>query len=70
MWKKISEEKPKIRGFVKCFGLLWEGTDFEEKARFNAFYDGERFVDKDGEDLTGINDSVEYWFDFDEIENP
>ena len=29
-----------------------------------------RFTDKDGEDLTGINEGVKFWFDFREVSDP
>jgi hypothetical protein len=69
-WVKAIEEKPNGKGFFKCFGTLNKGTKHEKRTYFDAFYDGDRFVDKDGEDLIGINESVEYWFDFSTIKNP
>ena len=70
MWKKLSHEYPLQTGFLQCFGILNKGSEFECKGRFYAFYDGETFTDRNGEDLTGINESVDYWFDFNEVENP
>ncbi len=73
MWKNIKQEKPTKPGHYYCFGTRWKGTEYEEKTKFSAYYQGvenDYFTDKNGEDLTDLNDSVEYWFDFSLISNP
>lgn len=71
-WVKYSEEKPKYDRAYICYGIVNEGTEFERKQQFNAFWDGgqKRFVDRHGEDLILINESVEYWFNNTNLPNP
>lgn len=70
MWKNIKNDKPKKQGFVKVFGLVNKGTEHQTKTKYDAFWNGSEFTDKQGEDLIGINEGVIFWFDFDEVENP
>ncbi len=70
MWKEIKKEKPTHTGFINCFGTVNVGTDFECRGIFTAFYNGDSFTDRDGEDLIGINECVECWFDFSQVNNP
>lgn len=70
MWKKTENEKPSFFGQFMCFGTVCVGTEYEQKSKFYACYNNGVFTDKDGEDLIGINESVEYWFDFSNVEDP
>lgn len=70
MWKKIKNDKPKKTGFVKVYGTVNKRTEHQTKTKFDAFWNGSEFTDKEGEDYVGLNKSVVFWFDFDEVENP
>jgi hypothetical protein len=70
-WVDRKERQPKYAGAVTCFGTLYKGTEHEVKTSFAAYWDGDsRFVDKNGEDLTYINESVEYWLDLTQVPDP
>jgi hypothetical protein len=70
MWKNINSEKPTRRGHYYCFGTIYKGTEFEKQSKFSAYWQGDSFTDKDGDDFTHINESAEYWFDFSLIPTP
>jgi len=72
MWKNREIEKPKFSGIYNVFGVINKNTEYEVRSRFFAFYSKEynMFTDSDGEDLTYINEGVEFWFDFNGIKNP
>lgn len=70
MWIDIKQEKPKGQKPYVCYGIVNIDTPFEDKARFEAFWNGEKFTDKDGEDLIGINEGVKYWWCFRDVQNP
>lgn len=70
MWKNKKRELPDSTGFVKCVNVINEGTLFQQCYKFDAFFNGEKFTDQDGEDLTEIDESVDFWFDFNEVELP
>ncbi len=72
MWINRQEKTPKSDGAYCVFGTKYKGTEYENNCRFTAYWDNEQevFTDKDGEDLTYINESVRFWFDFEEVPNP
>ena len=72
MWIDIKNKKPKKQGAYLCFGIVNKGTEYENRSKFTAHWQGEQYgwSDKEGEDLIGINESVEFWFDFDEVQTP
>ena len=70
MFVHRNDRKPTRHGAYHCFGTINRLTPHEKRTKFVAFWDGECFVDKDGEDLTEINNSVEWWFDIDMVDNP
>jgi hypothetical protein len=71
MWINRNEQQPQHTGAYTCFGTLHKGdVHHEVRTTFEAYWNNHKFVDKDGEDLTYINESVEYWFDFSKVENP
>jgi hypothetical protein len=73
MWIKIQKQKPPgIGAAYTCYGSVNRGTLHETRTHFIAYWQGEEYgwTDKDGEDLIGINESVEYWFDFSKVEPP
>ena len=63
-------QPPQYHGAYTCFGTLHKGDAHEVRTTFDAYWNGDRWTDKDGEDLTYINESVEYWFDFSRVANP
>lgn len=69
MWKLFQINKPIQSGVYYCYGIK---SKFEKYSRFVAYWDNENKIwsDKDGEDLIGINQSVEYWFDINLVNNP
>lgn len=69
-WKNVLIEKPKKTGWFKCFGIINKGSKFEVTTKFDAWFDGEYWTDISYEDLTGISESVMWWYDFDLIDNP
>lgn len=73
MWINIQEQKPKgIGSAYTCYGTVNKGTEHETRTHFTAYWQGEEYgwSDKCGEDLIGINESVEYWFDFNQVDYP
>lgn len=72
MWKNRRFNLPEKSGVCLVFGTVNKGTKHENKEPFFAFWDSSKkhFSDLEGEDLTGINDSVEFWFDLSQISNP
>lgn len=70
MWNNYSKKNPDSYGAFLVFGTVNKGTNHQQRTKFIAFWDGEQFVDREGEDLTYINESVEYWFDFGSITDP
>lgn len=70
MWIKIEENRPPKNGIYYCFGVMLKGSKYECESAFYAYYNDGVFTDKDGEDLIGINEEVEYWYDYSRIENP
>ena len=72
MWINRQEQKPKFDGTYAVFGTVSKGTEHETDCRFTAYWDNglEAFTDKDGEDLTYINEGVKFWFDFNEVPDP
>lgn len=72
MWKKIKQEKPTKTGAHHCYGILWPGTGDQKETRFIAYWNPKDNVwtDRDGEDLIGLNEAVEWWFDINEIPEP
>ncbi len=72
MWTNRKHQKPKYRGCYTVFGTVNKGTEYETNQRFKAYWDNidEIFTDKDGEDLTGINEGIIFWFDFSKVPDP
>lgn len=72
MWKRIEEENPTFSSQFVVYGTVNIGTEHETKCRFVAKWDNElkRWTDFNGDDFTGINESVEFWYDFNYIANP
>jgi len=71
MWINAKTDPPKYQaqgGYI-CFGVDCRGNN-EKPTKFIAYWGGASWEDKDGEDLIGINDSVEYYLDFHDIEDP
>ena len=68
----MKEEKPKYTGAYHVFGTVNKGSKHEAETQFVAYWENnlDAFVDQQGEDLTGINDGVKYWFDFSLIPDP
>ena len=72
MWINRQDQKPKFDGTYTVFGSVNKGTEHETDCRFTAYWDNglEAFTDKDGEDLTYIDEGVKFWFEFNEVPNP
>lgn len=72
MWKNINDERPKINGAYKVFGTVNKGSEHETECVYDGYWDSglNAFTDKDGEDLTGINEGVKFWFDFSQVPDP
>lgn len=70
MWTNRQFNEPKRYGAYTCFGTVNKNTPHEVRTKFTAFWNGERFTDKDGDDLTQIDESAEWWFDMDKVANP
>jgi len=72
MWKNKRTEKPQKSGTYVVYGTVNRGTEFECKSRYYAYWHNTDnvFTDNEGEDLTGLNESIEFWFDMDLIDNP
>jgi hypothetical protein len=71
MWTKRNDRKPEYAGHYTCFGTLHKGDVHHEiRTSFEAYWNGLKFVDRDGEDLAYINESVEYWLDLSKIPTP
>ena len=70
MWIKRKENNPAKNGIYYCFGTVCKGTEYETENAFYAYYNNGMFTDRDGEDLIGINDIVDYWYDYSKIDNP
>lgn len=72
MWINRKEQTPPTDGAYPVFGKINKGTEHENKCRFTAYWDNglNAFTDKDGEDLTGIDEGVEFWLDFSDIPDP
>ena len=62
MWIKRNTDSPPADGPYTVFGTVNAGTPYEQKSRFVAYWNSSQhaFVDKDGEDLTGINESYNF----------
>jgi len=72
MWVNRNDKNPEYDGAVKVFGTVNKGSEHETKTKFNTHWDESRgvFTDSDGEDLTGIDEGVEYWWDFSQVADP
>lgn len=70
MYINRNDQAPEHTGMYNVFGTVNKGTAHEFTGKFTAFWNGEAFTDKDGEDLIGINDSVEFWFDMSWVADP
>lgn len=70
MYKNRQIQNPTKPGIYPVFGTVNKNTEHETRSQFYAVWDGERFVDQDGEDLIGINESVEFWFDMSLYSDP
>lgn len=72
MWTDINKKQPTHHGAYTVFGTVNKGTEHETKCMFTAYWceQSKSFTDKDGEDLTGINEGVKFWFDFSKVADP
>lgn len=70
MYINRNDQTPVHTGMYNVFGTVNKGTAHEFTGKFTAFWNGEAFTDKDGEDLIGINDSIEFWFDMSWVADP
>lgn len=72
MWTDIKKEQPTHDGSYTVFGTVNKGTEHEINSKFTAYWckQSKSFTDKDGEDLTGINEGVKFWFDFSKVAHP
>ena len=72
MWINRKEQEPEFTGAYHVFGIINKGSKYETQTKFVAYWENNlnAFVDQQGEDLTGINEGVKYWFDFNQVPNP
>lgn len=69
-WKRYPDNTPERYGIFRVFGEVNVGTDHQTEQQFYAHWNGETFTDADGEDLTGINESVTHFLLDSSIDNP
>lgn len=74
MWISVKEQVPgeKEQGGYKVYGLWNKGSEYEAKGIATAYWHGKEYGWKDGQgdDLTGINESVTHWYDFSQVAPP
>ena len=72
MWTDINKKQPTHHGAYNVFGTVNKGTEYETNCMFTAYWceQSKSFTDRDGEDLTGINEGVKFWFDFSKVADP
>jgi len=72
MWINKKLRTPEVQGTYTVFGTVAKGSPEEKECRFTACWLGEKYGwgDANGEDLTGINDGVKFWYDFTQVIDP
>lgn len=71
MWIDVRYSLPKIEGVYAVFGRWNIGSEYEARSRGTARWNGDYWVDdRHGEDLVGLDKSIQYWWSFRDIKDP
>jgi hypothetical protein len=72
MWIDCKEKQPEYsdQRINPVWGMFNIGSPHYFEGLTYCQWNGEKWVDFDGEDLTGLHESVTHWFDMTKVEPP
>ena len=70
MWCNVTDKLPTSKGVFKVYGLVNIGSMYENECKFDAFWHGNAWGDREGEDLTDMYLGISHWYDFNDVADP